>query len=75
MVCRYSCRVCGLDDAEFTVPERAPNEDLVTWMRRRMSVAVWQDHLRRSPACLAKTITDLKIPLDGREHIGGPVVH
>jgi hypothetical protein len=71
---QYSCVLCGTQDAPVRVRARASDEDLKTWMDMTI-MAVSDDHNRRSPHCHPKTLSNLKIPVEGAEWVGGPAVH
>lgn len=58
----YSCPACGLVDAPVTLPERAPDEDVLQWMETVVE-ATSRDHRRRSPDCHPQQLRNLKIPL------------
>lgn len=69
----YSCALCSLTDIPVQVPARADGEDVVAWMEecgRHLSA----DHHARSPRCRPKTLTSVKIPIDGTDKIGGAPV-
>lgn len=71
---RYSCPACGLVDEKVDVRDREPGENVVTWTRDVMGWAINIQHRRRSPGCNAKTAEDVKIPMTGRNIIGGPII-
>lgn len=70
--CFYSCAACGLDGVGVEVESRGP-ENVVEWMENVLGPVVSDDHFNRSPACKAKKLTQVKIPLTGRAKVGGPV--
>lgn len=69
----YSCRVCGIRDAALRVPARE-EEEVLAWMDATIAL-VGADHYRRSPACGATRLQDLKIPMTGVDRIGGAARH
>jgi len=60
----YTCEPCGLKDVRVTVRHRKQGEDIRTWMEE-VSRRVGNDHASRSPNCHPKTLSNLKIPLEG----------
>ena len=59
----FSCKLCGLEDAECKVRARESGEDVVKWMQyvtREVSLA----HGRKSLFCNPKTLSEVKIPID-----------
>jgi hypothetical protein len=71
--CLYSCDLCGLNDVAVDVPVRAAAEGVVEWIEGVCLPAVSGDHRARSPACRTERLQRLKIPVEGRSVIGGPV--
>ena len=72
----YSCSLCGLSDAEVTIPFREESEDVITWMKQKVETALVADHQKRSPECIPQTLQNIKIPVPpGTEWFGGPVKH
>lgn len=74
IVCKYSCKVCGLERVAVNVPARR-EEDLVKWMEDVCSVALAKDHCRRRPGCRASTLSEVMIPITGAQKVGGPPVN
>jgi hypothetical protein len=74
LVIRYSCHVCGLEKVEASVRYRASEEDLIAWMKEVVTPALCADHDARSPHCHPDGLSDVLIPIDGAEWIGGPAV-
>lgn len=70
---RYSCAGCKLTEIHVDVPARESDEDVAAWMDRTIRVLA-ADHWRRSPRCTAKSLQEVKIPVGGAQHIGGPTV-
>lgn len=71
----YSCPLCRLRDATVEVRLRRPDEDVVAWMKEVVEPGLVRDHRSRSPSCTAPSARDVKIPLTGRQYIGGPAEH
>lgn len=69
---KYSCKPCGLHRVVLPVEARQ-DEPIVEWMNA-LTVAVYEDHHRRSPDCKAETISEVLIPMTGRAKLGGPVL-
>ncbi len=60
----YSCKHCGLTDRKCIVPSRdSPDDDVAEYMRT-VSECIVADHARVTPACPARTITEIKIPVE-----------
>lgn len=70
---KYSCRDCRLHRVTVSVPAR-DSEDVADWMKATVRL-VSADHARRSPACHPKALSELLIPMDGTQKIGGPAVN
>lgn len=73
---KYTCEACGLKDRDVIVPEREGDEDVVHYVRDVIGACVGEDHARTSPQCQAKTITNLKIPIDTttpNARVGSPI--
>lgn len=66
----YSCDKCGIKDAVITLACRDSSTSVLEWMET-VSTKIGQDHSMRSPLCRAET-TQIKIPVDGADYIGGP---
>jgi len=60
----YSCPSCGLKDRKCIVPERDRADDVTVWLHEKVMPCIRDDHASASPRCRAKTIADLKIPVD-----------
>lgn len=72
--CLYSCDGCGVTDADFDVPERRSDEDVIAWMEKlRQRVTI--EHRFRSPDCQATALAEVKIPMTGAQRIGGLPIH
>jgi hypothetical protein len=68
---RYSCKQCGLHDVEVSVPAREFKAyDVRDWMRDVVH-CIADSHRTLRPWCLAKEVTEVKIPLGG-DWIGHP---
>lgn len=72
IVVEYTCLDCGLIKIKCNVPARQ-EEDVTTWTRSKLIVAIALDHRKRSPHCHATEITEVITPITGAEKIGGPV--
>lgn len=70
---KYSCVLCGIENAEVQVPARDSSEDLTSWMNQ-LSHALAEDHVRRSPHCRPKKLQNVMIPLENAGWVGGPPV-
>jgi hypothetical protein len=70
---QYSCPDCALVDVGVHVQART-DEDVREWMDQTVQ-AVNADHAQRSRACRPQRIGNLKIPIEGADRVGGPVVH
>ena len=70
---KYSCKGCGVKERDVAVRVREPSENVVQWVERA-SKRVSLDHGQHSPNCPAE-VFDLKVPIDGRPEVGGPVKH
>lgn len=74
IVVMYSCTLCGVRDVRAELPAReSPDVPVVTWMHDTIA-RIAQHHREQHPNCIAKQLHDLKIPMDGREWIGGPAI-
>lgn len=67
---RYTCLPCGIRDREVKVPART-TEDVVHWVEKVAAVAIGADHMATSPHCRATHMTNIKIPMDGTDRVGG----
>ncbi len=70
---KYSCAVCGLHRVTLDVPAREAEEAIKAWMDHTIH-RVAHDHIRRSPGCGARELSELMIPITGRPQIGGPSI-
>lgn len=70
----YSCNGCGLKRAEVSAPIRQPDQDLMKWMDT-LGICLAQDHAKRSPDCTAHSCSDVMIPINGAQYVGGPAVN
>ncbi len=43
---RYSCQLCGINEAEIRVPAREDHEDIKSWLQQTIMLAT-DDHARR----------------------------
>lgn len=68
----YSCFACGLDDVMCEAPVRQKYEDVFVWMEK-LSYVLSDDHDARSPECHVSVLSNIKVPIDGANMIGGPV--
>lgn len=68
----YTCNDCGLSDVKVAVTARVA-EDVTVWMEETVVPSVTWDHFKRSPYCMAKKLSQLKIPITGASKVGGPV--
>lgn len=68
----YSCHKCGLKDVGVELKART-DEDLMDWMDM-MGRSLSADHDRRSPGCVIQKLSYVKIPMAGRDRVGGPMV-
>lgn len=69
---RYSCRACDVQDVKLQVPMReSPEVPVVKWMEVTIQ-QVANHHRTQFPWCRAKSLQDLKIPIENAEWIGGP---
>lgn len=64
MICKYKC-YCMEKEAELTVPDRLPDEDIVHWMETAVGFALYTAHRLRSPNCQSTSVQYLKIPHNG----------
>ncbi|MEK7705892.1 MAG: hypothetical protein AAB426_13100 [Myxococcota bacterium] len=67
---------CGCTPAEVSlfVPARAPERDVVDWMRFVQN-AIGTDHTARSPDCRATVMEYAKIPIEDKLIGGAPREH
>lgn len=68
----YTCAGCGLKDVPVDVPARGA-EDVRVWMDATVA-HVSKDHRRRSYHCRKTVLQELKVPITGRDRIGGAIV-
>jgi len=59
---RYSCAGRGLYGVIVDVPERTAVEDAIPWTVQALSRAVGDDHARRSPFCMSRSMQEVIIP-------------
>jgi hypothetical protein len=71
--CKYSCFKCGIHRQIVTVAARE-EEEVDTWLMKICAPALSADHDRRSPACRITQLSEVMIPIEGAEKIGGPAV-
>lgn len=64
----YKC-TCAPHERTITISAREPGEDIAAFMER-VTLALSNDHTFRSPNCSSRTMTHVKIPIDGE---GGPI--
>ena len=75
IVCMYSCHACGLKDVRVPVRIRYTGEDVKAWLDDAVIPAMSADHrAKRGTTCTPKALQELKIPMDGRTQVGGPVI-
>lgn len=72
--CMYSCALCGLKRVKCQVTAREEKEDIVHWVREVAAVELSADHSKRSPDCHPKVLSEVLIPTDGVEYLGGPTI-
>lgn len=68
---RYTCGICDVVDAEVPIIARLNEEDLVEWMNK-LTLAISQDHARRSPFCHPRKLKHVMIPTQNSGWVGGP---
>lgn len=68
----YSCNGCGLKNIAVDVPARV-DEDVVAWMDGTVQL-LSVDHRRRAPLCTARSMQEIKIPIQGADRVGGPAL-
>lgn len=66
----YSCHFCGLTDIPVQVAARLPGDDLMAWMDQ-MGRVLSTDHFQRKPDCRPTKLSQVKIPMEGVECVGG----
>ena len=69
-VIRFSCRDCGLIDAEAEVRFRRPGEDVVDYLEGPITAAVALRHQILSFCCEASSFQNLMIPVPEDGDIG-----
>jgi hypothetical protein len=75
IVCMYSCQACGLKDERVPVRLRYQGEGVAHWVKHAVTPALAADHrAKRRDTCQPLALQEVKIPLDGRDQVGGPVV-
>jgi hypothetical protein len=70
----WSCARCRVWRAKLLAPARASGSDVLDWMQDTVA-QVQRAHLARSPGCPARELTELLIPMEHTDYIGGPVKH
>jgi hypothetical protein len=68
---QYKCRLCAITNGRVTVKARTLSDNILEWMDKVVIEAIAKDHRHRSPLCLAKEITEVKIPVQD-DVIGKP---
>lgn len=69
----YSCRSCGLENVQVLIKERKPHKDIAEWMKQ-LTWILAEDHRARSPLCMVRQLSHVKIPIEKEGgYIGGPV--
>ena len=68
----YTCVPCGLHNVTLNVKARQ-EESVTEWMDSILPL-IAQDHSSRSPRCIARELTNLKIPITNAEKIGGVTI-
>lgn len=70
ITCMFSCDACGVRDIKFEVEART-TEDVIVWMKQKLTIAVGKAHFKMSPYCSVSKLTNVKIPITGASKIGG----
>lgn len=70
---KYSCVMCGVRRKPLAVPAREPLEDVIEWTNYTV-LLVHQDHRLSHPDCRETKLSELMIPIDNVERVGGPPV-
>lgn len=70
----YSCHLCALKKVTVEVPARTDSQDVKHWMEQVLIYAIADDHRKRSPRCMATSISEVMIPVSGADRVGGPAV-
>ena len=68
--CLYTCTGCGLKEQSVQVPS-CGDEDVLDWFRDTLTPALAKDHTNRSPLCMSREMSEVRIPIDGSDKIGG----
>ena len=68
----YACTSCGLREVALPVRTRG-DEDVMVWLEAVKMEASF-DHALRSPNCKSGKMDYLKVPFDGRDKVGGPII-
>lgn len=71
----YSCEGCGTKDRGVAVTCRAQHEDVRVWMDQTVVRTLAKDHRARHPTCQATVMQEIKVPMSGRQWVGGPAVN
>ena len=66
----YSCSACGIKDRSVTVNARR-EEGVVEWVEY-MGNKLSRDHDIESPHCKITSLSEVKIPIEGTDRVGGP---
>lgn len=64
ITCKFSCQACGVRDAPVRVRARYDAEDVVSYVKNIIGIAVLIEHERLSPNCDSTVMSTLKIPFD-----------
>lgn len=71
---KYSCCKCGINKRDLEVPARSEGEDVVHWAEG-LGEHMAKDHAAISPFCRVDEFSDVMIPLDNRNQIGGEIIN
>ena len=63
---KYSCAGCGVRRVAVTVAART-QEPVVEWVEKIMAQAISNDHSQRSPHCVSRTMSEVMIPIEGKD--------
>lgn len=70
----YSCRKCGLEKIKVQVPARTSKSVHIKKWMDATAYHLSRDHDRRSPRCRIRKLSEIMIPVDNVEWIGGPPI-